>query len=96
MQNKPAGILKNAKLDRFHPILFRYGPAPSSDASDDVQRYKSSGHHTAGFDTEEEAKAFISELGGYANTGCVWEWDGEDIPAIVQWFSTTSLEMKDE
>lgn len=55
----PAGLLKNIKTGRFHPILFRPGPAPSSSPEDDSQRYKSSGHHTEGFDTLEAANEFI-------------------------------------
>jgi len=88
----PAGILTNTKTNRFHPIVFRPGSAPSSSPEDDIQRYKSRGHHTKGFDTLDEAKSCITECEGWYDTGLEWEWDGEDIPAIVSWFSVSSLQ----
>lgn len=83
---EPAGILKNASTGRFHPIVFRFAPAPSSTPDEKVQRYKSRGHHTEGFDTEEEAKDFIGSRSEQFNTGAMWEWSGDGIPAMVQWF----------
>jgi len=90
----PTGILRNTKTNRFHPIVFRPGPAPSSSPEDDSQRYKSRGHHTEGFDTLDEAKSCIAECEDWCDTGVEWEWDGEDIPAIVSWFSVSSIKTK--
>lgn len=87
----PAGVLKNTATNRFHPIVFRSEPAPSSSPEDDSQRYKSRGHHTKGFDTLDEATACIDEAEGWHNTGLQWEWGGKDIPAITCWFSISSL-----
>ena len=87
----PAGILQNTQTGRFHPIIFRPGPTPGSSGKEDIQRYKSKGHHTEGFDTIEEAEADIKETPGLHDMGCRWKWDGEDIPAIVWWFSESDL-----
>ncbi len=87
----PAGLLKNMKTGRYHPIVFRPGPAPSSDPSDPVQRFKSKGHHTDGFDTRELAFAYFEDEkvkeAGVWWTGVEWNWSGEGIPAMVEWFS---------
>lgn len=77
----PAGILINKKSGRFHPIVFRSAPRPS-ESFGEPHRHKSIGHHTDGFATHEEADAHI-ESQSWKQTGCVWEWDGECIPAIV-------------
>ena len=83
----PTGILKNTATGRFHPISFRPAPAPSSSPEDSAERYKSLGHHTDGFDTLEAAKGWIGQRDTMEDTGTVWEWDGTDIPAMVQRFS---------
>jgi len=92
----PTGYLMNAKTGRCHPISFRLGPAPSSSPDDDVQRYKSLGHHTAGFDTIEQAREWVvsyrTDDFEMIDIGTVWEWDGEDVPAMVQWFGRSSEE----
>jgi hypothetical protein len=80
----PYGMLFNTKTNRYHPIVFR--PAPLLSDETNYFRYKSKGHHTGGFDTIEEAKASINDK-EYYDTGMVWDWDGIDIPAMVQWFS---------
>lgn len=58
-----------------------------------AQRYKSIGHHTTWFDTMEGAKAYIVENRGKGiiATGLVWNWDGVDVPAMVQWFNIKEL-----
>jgi len=84
----PTGILKNMATNRFHPISFRLAPTPSSSGEDVGQRYKSLGHHTEGFDTLEAAKRWVSEKDNTKDIGMIWEWDGKDTPAMVQWFST--------
>lgn len=77
----PAGILINKKTRRFHPIVFRPAPRPSESFGEPC-RHKSIGHHTEGFDTREEANAEIESQPSWNQTGCVWEWSGEDIPAF--------------
>jgi hypothetical protein len=89
---QPAGILQNRKTGRFHPIVFRLSPRPSSDDSDKVQRFKSAGHHTEGLATLEEAKTFIVDRPDWKDSGAVWSWDGDDVPAMVQDFDTSELE----
>jgi hypothetical protein len=84
----PTGILQNTKTGRFHPIAFRPAPLPSeADRDMGALRHKSIGHHTAGFETLELAKADIADR-GWKDCGTVWEWDGEDVPAMIEWFST--------
>jgi len=89
----PVCMLKNTKTGRFHPIVFRPGPAPSSRDEEDVQRYKSSGHHTEGFDTLEEARASVKERPEWHLFDIMWNWnpDEEDIPAIVEWFAASDM-----
>ena len=83
---EPAGILQNTASGRYHPIVFRAAPLPSESYSEfGPMRYKSRGHHTAGFDTAELAVAEIKAR-GWSWTEMVWEWDGEGVPAIVSWF----------
>ncbi len=84
------GMLKNTQTGRFHPIAFRRAPMPgNSDGDGASQRYKSLGHHTLGFDDIEAAQASVVEAvakEGGSDCGILWEWDGEVIPAMVQWF----------
>jgi hypothetical protein len=85
----PAGILENVATGRFHPIVFRRAPTPGeADETLPAQRYKSRGHHTDGFKTVEEAKDFIAEHPDWLDTQIHWEWSGDDMPAMVAWFST--------
>jgi hypothetical protein len=77
---------ENTKLDRFHPIVFRWNPQPSADAGEPVSRYKSAAHCTGGFKTIEEAQAAIASHNNWWPTGEVFSWDGEDIPAMIRWY----------
>jgi hypothetical protein len=43
------------------------------------------GHHTEGFDTKDEAVAFIKSTPAMDLMVDTFEWDGEDIPAMVVW-----------
>ena len=89
----PVGMLKNIATGRFHPIIFRPGPAPSSRDEEDVQRYKSAGHHTGGFDNLEAAQAWVKEHVQWHLFDVVWEWDSEreSVPAIVHWFAMSDM-----
>ncbi len=82
----PAGILKNTKTGRFHPIVFRPGSRPSAQ-DNDIVRHKSVGHHPAGFDTIEAARASLAERPEYKDSGLEWEWNGEETPATTCDFS---------
>ena len=79
----PTGILSNQKTGRFHPISFEPYPAPGGS---DLPRYKSVGHHTDGFDTIEEAKAWVAEHDSTILITQTYDWDGEKVPAIVDVF----------
>jgi hypothetical protein len=86
------GILTNTKTGRFHPIFFRLAPMPGGAEIAGALRYKSAQHHTAGFDTLEEAEADLVKastsqvLEGVQDSGRRWDWDGEGVPAMVEFF----------
>lgn len=46
--------------DRWHPMYWRESPRPSYQPGD-WRRVRSGGHHTTGFATEAEAKAFQTD-----------------------------------
>lgn len=51
-------IVKNTATGRFHPFVWRPAPLPSDDHTPSLlPRYKSKMHHTAGFETFEQAQA---------------------------------------
>ncbi len=83
----PFGLLLNVKTGRFHPISFQPAPIPGGRI---VGRYDSQAHHTEGFDTRDEANAHIQEIvtrdPEYYATGREWTWDGEGVPAMVEFF----------
>jgi hypothetical protein len=84
----PVGMLHNTATNRYHPIVFR--PAPStSDGSGPAKafRYRSKGHHTAGFDTKEEAMQNIAKQPAFEWSGLEWAWDGVEMPAMTWWFT---------
>lgn len=90
----PTGILVNKATGRFHPISFRMAPMPgNSDANTTAQRYKSAGHHTDGFDTKAEAQTWIAQQQdkGVINVGKEYDWDGKEMPAMVDWFTKQQL-----
>ena len=88
--NTVIGNLHNLKTDRYHPIVFDSRPLPSDDGSERMTRYKSRGHHTAGFDIREEAiedcRSLCDKMGSLDCTEKDFPWDGEDIPAMVVFF----------
>ena len=84
-------MLHNQATNRYHPILFGYSPPPSGDLDSGARRYRSRGHHTAGFDTRDEALNGAEELAEKAApaecaTGGDIAWDGEGVPAMTLWF----------
>lgn len=84
----PAGVIFNKATGRWHPVVFRPAPMPGgSDAGEAFQRYRSAGHHTAGFAAAGEADAYIAERPEWTATGASWEWDGTGIPALTAFFS---------
>jgi hypothetical protein len=85
-----ACVLLNTATGRFHPILFRMAPLPGGS---NVPRWKSIGHHTDGFDTIEQAIAYIKDNEDCRMFGIIylWDgkdvpWDGKDVPAMVSFF----------
>lgn len=76
--------------ERWHPILFRPAPLPSSDDYDAAQRYRSKGHHTVGFDTREAAVIAADEIAmqvdGVLAVDADFSWDGEGVPAMTVFF----------
>jgi hypothetical protein len=83
----PAGILIHEKTGRFHPIIFRPAPLPGGDKlPHGVERYRSLGHHTLGFDTKEAAQRSIQAHPGLVLTSQTWQWEGEETPAITWLF----------
>ena len=87
----PTGILKNTKTGRFHPIPFRMAILPGGV---DAGRYKSIAHHTSGFDTIEQAKDHIAGREDFLDTGKIYDWDGEGVPAMVEFFTAAELERR--
>ena len=77
----PAGILVRTDIERYHPILFRYGARPSDDGT--YCRYKSAGHLTDGFATHSEAERWIDDNPRLQYMEIDWKWDGIDIPAMT-------------
>lgn len=83
-------MIHNQKLDRYHPVIFRDYPH-SADTST-MWRFKSSGHHTSGFETRQDAldnihNDLVSRLDmPLLKLDYDYEWDGLGIPALVQFF----------
>lgn len=74
-------------------MVFRMSPRPSSSETDDLQRFKSIGHHPEGFTTLDEARGFIKEQIGWKDFGLVWDWNPEEkeIPATIWDFPVSEL-----
>lgn len=78
----PTALLKNTATGRYHPITFRLAPLPGGTKIDDLDRWKSIGHHTEGFETQEAAEAWIaSNATDLFKIDILFEWDGKEIPA---------------
>lgn len=82
-------MLHNQHENRWHPILFELAPLPGSVVS--PARYKSKGHHTAGFENRELAIEGAKKLSAQVEGARLFieediEWDGLELPAMVQFF----------
>jgi hypothetical protein len=97
MFNCVIAMLHNTKLNRWHPILFSENPLPGPSEPGKIVRHKSAGHHTEGFATQAEANADAEKLAirvreTSGDGACrlmldrVYEWDGTDVPAMVEFF----------
>ncbi len=86
----PAGMLHDTQKGRFHPIVFRPAPFPGG-VADEVHRYRSLGHHTAGFDTLDEAMAHINGNEKLFWSSRTWEWDGVTDPVMTEFFAAEEL-----
>lgn len=94
--NPIIAMLHNTENDRWHPVVFEEKPLPGNNPDAPV-RHKSKMHHTEGFATRDEALVNCDELAGHLKNHAIGEikvsvekafpWDGEDIPAIVVFFS---------
>ena len=88
--NHVVANLHNVKTNRYHPILFREAPQPSWKPGDKLVRSKSAGHHTAGFDTRDEALTECRSIADRQHARlCIskdFAWEGEDTPAMVVFF----------
>jgi hypothetical protein len=93
----PTGVLRNSRTGRYHPIPF--GPAPRPGRGNErgnSRRYKSVGLHAAGFDTIEQAREYIARRGAegsrrWVDVGTVWDWDGSDMSARIEFFDPEAL-----
>ena len=88
----PTGLLLNTATSRYHPIVFRPAPLPGGVEIMGGTRYRSKGHHTDGFPTKDGAVAWIREQAELTLTGCVWEWNGTDVPAMTEFFGNKEVE----
>ena len=90
-------LLFNAKLNRWHPIIFAESPLPGPESPDKPIRHKSKGHHTDGFETREKAVEHINtELKSNLENQAIGivrveiqndiVWNGEGIPALTEFF----------
>lgn len=90
-------MLHNTKTDTFHPIYYYDSPMAGGfgerTLNNDIIRYKSKGHHTAGFTDRVDAIKSVDELvvklkemhdtvTVEIDTDLIW--DGEDIPTDHQ------------
>ncbi len=87
-------LIHNHKLNRWHPVIFREAPMPGGI---DLHRYKSAGHHTDGFKSRDEAINEIPKLAerlrdARTSLKADLDWDGEGIPALVQFFPDSQLD----
>lgn len=98
-------ILKNNDTNRFHPILVHQVAFMGYQREDDPPRWKSKGHHTAGFDTQEEAQKSIietcqqlaSDPDSFTGTirhglDIVEGWDGINMPLINALLDVTEFQ----
>jgi hypothetical protein len=95
--NPIIGMIHNVAQDTWHPVLFCEAPLPGPPSPEKPVRHKSKMHHTAGFATREEAEAnvrdeFATAVAEHADRAPrlalshPFDWDGEGIPVIVEFF----------
>lgn len=72
-----AAILHNTATDRYHPLLFRASPCATR-----PDRQRSAGHHTAGFDTLELARAYVRDE-YELDAAILLNWDGSDFRLTI-------------
>lgn len=99
MFNPVIAMLHNTKDQRWHPVVFVESPLPGPPSDDKPVRHKSKMHHTTGFPTREEAVVNVREsLAAQVREHAIGdvrfhldgdiEWDGEGIPAMVDFFGS--------
>ena len=83
----PVGLLHNELTGRCHPICFRPAPkASGSDVEAGALRHVSAWHHTLGFATEAEARAFVAARPCLAMTDVAYSWSGAPFRYVEHWF----------
>ncbi len=91
------GLVRNTKANRWHPIYFQRYPMPGGTEQTNLTRYRSGGHHTAGFTSREEAvRVARTGIAPRLRNICAgpvrfsldtdFLWNGEDIPTVVAFF----------
>lgn len=78
----PAGILRNAKTGRFHPVLFYPSPMPA-EVPLRYGQHLAKGHYNEGFDSHQDAVSFVRAHHSLFDTRMTWEWDGVALPALT-------------
>jgi len=97
--NPVVAMIFNAKLKRWHPVIYYESPLPGPESDSKPVRHKSKGHHTTGFEKREDAVAEAEKIAKQIVEQGMWTecklslkpeydlpWDGEDIPADVAFF----------
>lgn len=90
--NPIIGMLHNEKTSTYHPIVFEEKPLPGPPSDDKPIRHKSSMHHTTGFESRDDALQSAKDLAEKIECEKLslindLSWDGEEIPAIVGFFT---------
>ena len=96
------GFIHNTSRGTIHAAWFTEKPFPGgSDASADIVRWKSRGHHTEGAPDQQTAngqmvglRMHLSENVGaseFVDIGA-WEWDGEGVPAMCPVTSSKAVD----
>lgn len=92
-QNALIMMLFNSAAKTWHPIYYLENPFPGPIEDQTIVRYKSKGHHTAGFALRDEAVAsannLLKQLKEQHNLPIIeiesdLDWEGENIPADIQ------------
>ena len=82
-------LCQRSSTGRYHPFIWRHAPSPGEYQSDmSTTRFKSSAHHTAGFeslaDAEAECRKLAQARGAILIEGVsIDDWADTEVPATV-------------